>query len=679
MKYTQITFQLKLTKIIALAVICLITLITFTPSAQAKKSLPQKYPRVANYFLDPYISDEEAEELAQWALVVLGFDTQYNSPDAFSIIRDINPDILILAYVPSEEVPVKHLDETDTKSPVYQLYNQLHSHDHWYLKDTYGNYLNFYPDTRMINVTTAWKKELPRFVTNKVLKKYPKKWDGVFYDNCFNDVSWVSDDIDVDMDGEADYWKTADKQWKSGMETIMKQTRKKNKNKLIVCNSDGEYYTQANGRLIEAFPSDYDGNWKGSMEKYFEVLNTAKKPSMVIVNTVANSSDSTNYKKMRYNLTSTLMGNGFASYDQSVDHHASLWWYDEYSVALGNPLSDAYNVNTGDGIDNIKKGVWRRNFQRGIVIVNSSSKTQTITLEDGYEKILGTQDTKTNNGKVVGQVKLKKKDGIILQGRLTQVVDAPYTNGTLAKVFDENGDTKRNNFSTYNAQFDGGDTVVYLEDKNYYVVAGDTYVSVYKNGNLNAKFAPYGTDYTAGVNIDVDRLHGPNKRYTIVTGTKNYGPHVRMFNLKGELTNIGCFPYDEVFGGGVNVAVGDVDKTNSGKEIIVAAARGGGPHVRILNNNCELINPGFYAYDTGMRNGVFLAAGDVDNDGKDEIITVPGQGSSSYVRFFNSNGEATIPGFYAFDKNNHNGSTVAVSDVDGDDENELVVMSYITN
>lgn len=643
---------------------------------QAKNKLPNKYPRVANYFLDPEISTAEAEELAQWDVLILGFDTQYNSPQAFSKIRQINPDILILAYVTSEEVPIKHLKVTDKKNPVYQLYNRLNKKDNWFLKDKNGDYLNFYPGTRMINVTTAWKKQLPKFMTQKVLKKNPKKWDGVFYDNCFNDVSWVSDKIDVNRDGQADAWKTADKQWKKGMTTIMKQTRKRNKNKLIVCNSNGNYYTYINGRMIEAFPSDFDGNWSGSMKKYYEVLSTAKKPSMVIVNTVANSSDSDNYRMMRFNLASTLMGDGFASYDQSVDRHASLWWYDEYSVALGNPLGEAYNAETNDGINNISAGVWRRNYQRGIVIVNSSNDTKKVSLEDGFEKILGTQDTQVNNGKVVGSVTLQPRDGIVLQGRVTQVTDAPFVNGTLARVFNAQGKTQRNNFFTYNSQFNGGDTVLYVEELNKTVVADSTHVSVYQNGQLKTRFAPYGENYAGGVNIDVDRLEGKNKGYKIVTGTKNYGPHVRIFSMSGKLTNPGCFPYDQVFGGGVNVAIGDVVKSNRGKEIVVAAAHGGGPHVRILNYDCELISPGFFAYDRGMRSGVSVAVGDVDNDGKDDIVTVPGEGSATHVRIFNGRGKETKSGFFAFNSSDYSGASVAVSDIDGNGKNEIVVMSF---
>jgi hypothetical protein len=215
----------------------------WSPAAAAKVNLPDNYPRVGNYFLDPEISDAEAEELAQWDIVVLGLETHYTSPSAFALLKQLNPDIIILAYVTSEEVPTKHLSEDDTASPIYKLYHRLHSHDDWFLKNTSGDYLNFYPGTRMINVTGPWKKELPKFMTKQILKKHPQHWDGIFYDNCFNNIAWIDNKVDVDQDGQADNWNEADAAWKNGMTKMMKNNRQRNPNSVINCNSNGDVYT----------------------------------------------------------------------------------------------------------------------------------------------------------------------------------------------------------------------------------------------------------------------------------------------------------------------------------------------------------------------------------------------------------------------------------------------------
>ena len=640
------------------------------PGLALAVNLPDGYPRVGNYFLDPEISDAEATELAQWDIVVVGFETHYTSPNAFKILQAANPDIIILAYVTSEEVPEKHLTVTDTASPVYKLYNQLNSRDDLFLKNTSGDYLNFYPDTRLINVITEWKKILPRFMTKQIIQEDPKDWDGIFYDNCFNDIAWIDDEVDVNQDGEADFWKTADAEWKSGMTKMMKQTRQRNPNKVIICNSNGEFYTYINGRLIEAFPSSFDGGWTGSMKQYFDVLQTAKDPSIVIVNTVANSTEADNYQQMRYNLTSTLMGNGFASYDQSVDSHSSLWWYDEYSVALGDALGDPYNVtsNAGPG-DGWSKGVWRRNFERGIVLVNSSDETKRVILEDGFEKILGTQDTAVNNGNVVGSVKIAAHDGIILQGRIAQVVNDPYINGTYAKVFSSRGKQLRNSFFTYNSAYSGSDVVVEIPERNLTVVADDTFVTIYRSGVVQTRFAPYGTGFSGGVNIAVEGRR-------IVTGTQSGGAHVRIYSLSGKLVDTGCFPYGPAFRGGVNVAMADVLGNKTGKEIVVGAGQGGGPQVMVLNKSCKPTGQQWFAYDSNVRTGVWVAAGDVNNDGKDDIVTIPGKGGAPVVKIFTGRGKQIKKSFYAFSSSNASGAQVAVSDIDGDGDNELIAMSF---
>ncbi len=145
--------------------------------------------------------------------------------------------------------------------------------------------------------------------------------------------------------------------------------------------------------------------------------------------------------------------------------------------------------------------------------------------------------------------------------------------------------------------------------------------------------------------------------------------------MKGELKDPGCFPYAESFQGGVNVAVGDLNGDGR-MEIISAAGYGGGPHIRILNNKCEVINPGFFAYDKSARFGVNIGVGDLDNDGKAEIVTGPGPGGGPHIRIFNKNGKIVNNGFYAYDQNDTSGVLVGVTDIDQNGSNEIVTSSF---
>src|SRR5262245_56293328 len=98
------------------------------------------------------------------------------------------------------------------------------------------------------------------------------------------------------------------------------------------------------------------------------------------------------------------------------------------------------------------------------------------------------------------------------------------------------------------------------------------------------------------------------------------GPHVRMFNGGGGDLG-GFFAFDPGFRGGVTVAIADV-MNDSAPEIITGAGPGGGPNVHVFSMNGDLLAD-WNAYFDGFTGGVFVAAGDVNGDGKAEIITGP--------------------------------------------------------
>ena len=78
--------------------------------------------------------------------------------------------------------------------------------------------------------------------------------------------------------------------------------------------------------------------------------------------------------------------------------------------------------------------------------------------------------------------------------------------------------------------------------------------------------------------------------------------------------------YNPAFFGGVRVALGDVNGDGV-RDIITAPGPGGGPHVRIWNGVDLTEMGGFFAYNPAFAGGVYVAAGDVDGDGRADIVT----------------------------------------------------------
>lgn len=153
----------------------------------------------------------------------------------------------------------------------------------------------------------------------------------------------------------------------------------------------------------------------------------------------------------------------------------------------------------------------------------------------------------------------------------------------------------------------------------------------------------------------------------------NYrAPDVNIFD-GAKVTKEGSFlAFSETFRGGGSVAVGDVNGDGKG-DIIIGAGPGGGPQVRVFASDGALVSE-FFAYDAGFRGGVKVAACDFDGDGSAEIVVAPGQGGSPHVRIVTQDGAAKFsPGFYPFVKSFKGGVNVACGDVDGDGLNDVVV------
>src|SRR5262249_33776479 len=109
---------------------------------------------------------------------------------------------------------------------------------------------------------------------------------------------------------------------------------------------------------------------------------------------------------------------------------------------------------------------------------------------------------------------------------------------------------------------------------------------------------------------------------------------------------------------------------------ILAAGDGAGRQVRVydaINKHAEKFTITAYSSNVGVRVGV----GDVNGDGYDDVVTGPGKGGGSQVRVFSGKtGEAlsgTLGSFNAFTSGATDGVFVAAGDVNGDGKSDIIV------
>lgn len=144
--------------------------------------------------------------------------------------------------------------------------------------------------------------------------------------------------------------------------------------------------------------------------------------------------------------------------------------------------------------------------------------------------------------------------------------------------------------------------------------------------------------------------------------------------LGSSANNIPLLVNPDVFTGGVLVAAGDV--TGDGYvDIVTGAGPGGGPHVRVFDGKTGQVAWEFMAYDPNFRGGVSVAVGDVNGDGRVDIVTGAGPGGGPHIKVFDSITRSETLSFYAFDSGFTGGTRVAVGDTDGDKKAEIAVAS----
>lgn len=276
--------------------------------------------------------------------------------------------------------------------------------------------------------------------------------DGYLVDRIEEGQSWLIGEfprsirsIDPDSSNKkvSDY-SDFDKKWVEGIQYFIQWLR--NKTKIVFGNTLGAYNKFLNGCVYEGYPygwgekpvnfedwfvyivSDERGYVKSSKSGYFpnfsliEEYEVSGMPEPASDGSFDNPFKKNgfvpNYQKMRFALTTALLGDGYFSYEINTNGHGSLglMWFDEYDNAgkgrgyLGSPVGEATMIKDlgEDG------KVYRRDFENGIVICNPANVFAKINLGKPYRLIKGKQAKDINTGELVKELTILPRDGRIL-------------------------------------------------------------------------------------------------------------------------------------------------------------------------------------------------------------------------------------------------------------------------
>ena len=224
------------------------------------------------------------------------------------------------------------------------------------------------------------------------------------------------------------------------------------------------------------------------------------------------------------------------------------------------------------------------------------------------------------------------------------------------RIFDANGN-RRATFLVFDSEFRGGVSVAggdWDGDGRDDIIVGSgpgatAHVKVIDGlrGTELASSFPFG-GFTGGVVVGVGDVNGDGRPDIITgTGSGDVPTVVKVIDGRTDREIRTFFPYGG-FAGGVSVAVGDVNGDGR-DDIITGAGAGGGPHVKVFDGSTGAESRSFFAYSPGFLGGVNVAAGDVNGDGIPDIIVGKGPGSKPHVKVFDGVTNEKVVKLLAYD------------------------------
>jgi hypothetical protein len=181
----------------------------------------------------------------------------------------------------------------------------------------------------------------------------------------------------------------------------------------------------------------------------------------------------------------------------------------------------------------------------------------------------------------------------------------------------------------------------------------------------SAKSAPATVTVTVGVPPTGTALFA-------VGGGAGAGPRVRVFDESGRSV-VDFMAFDPALRGGVRVATGDINGDGA-PEVIAGNGPQGQPLVGIFDARTGSPIRQFLAFESSVSSGVFVSAADVTGDGKADVIVSTGSGGGARIQVFDGPTGAVVANFMAYDPNFRGGARIAAGDLNGDGKAEIVTV-----
>ena len=175
--------------------------------------------------------------------------------------------------------------------------------------------------------------------------------------------------------------------------------------------------------------------------------------------------------------------------------------------------------------------------------------------------------------------------------------------------------------------------------------------------------------FQGGIRVAAGDINGDGIDDLVTAPGPGSPPYIAAYSgATGQLLGV-ILAYAPGFTGGTNIAVGDIDGDGHA-DIVVSFDAGFYPVVEVFSGATGQMIRAFLAYPAGYMGGVRVAVGDVNGDGRADIVTVTDRGS--LIGVFDGRTQANLSYFFAFQPSFMGVVNVTVADMNGDGIGEIV-------
>ena len=385
------------------------------------------FPRIMgmNIGAKNYDDPKYLDALSHPDVVILGFYPGWRGKDGkasmeavVQAIKQRNPASLIGQYTILSETQ----DSKDRTSADTDRGKKL-DQEGWWLLDGKGKRVQWTDKYTAFETNIAqWTKadenglRYPEWLARRDYDIYFRPIPGFdiwYFDNALSKPAVKTADWNRDGKNDANDDPEILRAHRAGHVAEWRQAHELRPDMFLMGNTDDLSSLEFSGKLQGAFLEALIGKswsmerrkgWEEMMLRYHTTMKHTASPHIVGFNIWGRKED---FQRMRYGLTSCLLNDGYFSYTDEAVGYSSVVWFDEYDIDLGVPVDPPSSLPW-------ENGVYRRTYEKGVVLVNPGLFPRTAVMEEGYRRIKGSQAPEVNDGSDVISITLGGKDGIIL-------------------------------------------------------------------------------------------------------------------------------------------------------------------------------------------------------------------------------------------------------------------------